>query len=295
MEDGILDGQPERPEMSYFSAWGAFRFRDVLEMFETESIGECQSTVPSATREIKSEQGVFESDFWGVVMAARKHKRTGKSSRTNERYETWLQALRFAFAGRYRLFTVTGIGKVPDEQADDGRYFTEVVIQIYVPNPKHPKTGQRLFSGVELKSFFDGRSVQECFLSWMGKQISALIPANSPEKHYKKKFENLRVGRLSKLPPADFLRLEYEKFMAELRLVQMRPRKYKRNNDLDKRDLLKFGYENNFAWVPFVEDGRISTEQIYEETVQSLAKQMLSIQYHTKEDAVHSRLFRDGK
>src|ERR1700674_876194 len=228
-------------------------------------------------------------------MAARKHKRTRKSWRINERYETWLQALRFAFAGKYRLFTLSGIGKVPDEQADGGRYFTEVVIQIYVPNPKHPKTGQRLFSRDELKSFFEGRSVQECFLSWMGKQISASIPANRPEKHYKKKFDNLRVGRLSKLPPADFLRLEYEKFKAELRLAQMRPRKYKRNNELAKQDLLTYGRENKFGWVPFVENDRISPEQIYEETVQSIAKQMLSIQYDTREDAVHSRLFRDGK
>jgi hypothetical protein len=37
VEEGLLDGQPERPEMSYLPAEGALRFRDVLKVFETES------------------------------------------------------------------------------------------------------------------------------------------------------------------------------------------------------------------------------------------------------------------
>lgn len=63
MEDGILSGQPERPEMSYFSAWGAFRFRDVLKVLEMESFSEC---LPLGHARVQSEQGVFESDFWGL-------------------------------------------------------------------------------------------------------------------------------------------------------------------------------------------------------------------------------------
>lgn len=255
------------------------------------------SNVPSPrSRERQSEKEVFESDFLEVAMAARKDKTTRKSPLISERCETWLQALRFALAGKYRLFTVTGIGKVSDEQADAGRYFTEVVIQISVPNPKHPKSGQRLLNGEELKSFFEGRAVQECFLSWMGEQISASIPANSPEKHYKKKFDNLRVGRLSRLPPVDFLRLEYNKFKAELTLAKEHLRGSSlRNDEMNQQSLLKYGRENNFAWVPFVENGDLTIAEIRDESVQSTAKQMLSIQYDASEEAVHSRLFRDGK
>ena len=49
--------------MSYLSARGAFRFRDVLKVFETESFSEC---LPLGRARDQSEQGVFESDFWGL-------------------------------------------------------------------------------------------------------------------------------------------------------------------------------------------------------------------------------------
>lgn len=222
-----------------------------------------------------------------------------KRETTREMYETWLQFLRFALAGKYKLFTVTKSGEVSDEQADKGRYCTEVSAQISVPNPRHPKTGRRLLSGEELKSFFEGRAVQESFLLWLGKQIADSIPANNRDVRYKKKFGNLRVGRLSKLPPTSYLRLEHEKFVQELKLARGHLDSYKRNYDGfeegDKQRLLQFGRENNFSWVSFVENDELSLDQIVKDSVQSSAKQMLSIEYDTSEETVRSRLSRTVK
>jgi hypothetical protein len=235
-----------------------------------------------------------------IVLVAREDPvmATRKRETTREMYENWLQVLRFALAGKYRLLTVTRLGEVSDEQANERRYFTEVVTQISVPNPKHPKTGQRLLNGEELKSFFEGRAIQDCFLSWLGKQIADLIPANSLGKRYKKKFENLRVGRQSKLPPTSYLRLEYTKFILELKLAKefldSHQRKNRHFTNQDKERLLQFGRKDSFGWVPFVENGDLSLEQINEKSVQSTAKQMLSVQYVTGEETVHSRLSRRG-
>jgi hypothetical protein len=224
---------------------------------------------------------------------------TRKRETTSEMYENWLQALRFALAGKYRLLAVTRIGQVSDEQAGKGRYFTEVVTGISVPNPRNPKTGRRLLNGEELKSFFESSALQECFLSWLGKQIANSIPANSREEWYKKKFENLRVGRLSKLPPTTYLRLEYKKFILELKLAKDHLDSHERNYQgfkrQDKERLLQFGREHNFEWVPFVENGHLSLEQINDESVQGSAKQLLSLLYDTGADAVHSHLFRPSR
>jgi hypothetical protein len=224
---------------------------------------------------------------------------TRKRETTREMYEDLLQVLRFALAGKYRLFAVTKIGEVSDEQADKRRYFTEVVTQISVPNPRHPKTGRRLLNGEELKGFFEGRAVQDCFLSWLGKQISDLIPPNTREVGYKKKFENLRVGRLSKLPPTSYLRLEYQKLIYQLKFAKEYLDGYQRNylgfRDPDKERLLKFGHENNFEWVPFVENGDLSLEQINDKSVQGTVKQLLALRYDTSEETVHSRLSRTSK
>jgi hypothetical protein len=214
-------------------------------------------------------------------------------------YEYYLQRLRLVLSTKARPLEVKEIRDIPLPEKPDGFPSIEVVIRIQGLTLNNPVTGRPMLPGAKFKAYFESWPMQEDFLVWFGQYIGESIPADSPEASLKKRFETIKEGRPSCLPPRADLLLVYSKLVRQLQTVKdwlrARPIGNRGRTQADQKTFLKEAPQDSFWWLYLVERGDLSLEQIETNTPKSTAVSVLCLHYGVEEDAIRSRLFRAEK
>jgi hypothetical protein len=214
-------------------------------------------------------------------------------------YEYYLQRLRLVLSTKARPLEVKEIRDIPLPEKPDGFPSIEVVIRIQGLTLNNPVTGHPMLSGAKFKTYFESWSMQEAFLVWFGQYIGESIPADSPEASLKKRFETIKEGRPTCLPPRADLLLTYRKLVRQLQAVKewlkARSTGNRGRTEADRRTFLKEAPRDSFWWLYFVECGDLTLKQIEADTPESTAVLLLGFHHGVGEDAIRSRLFRPEK
>jgi hypothetical protein len=202
-------------------------------------------------------------------------------------------------ASKTPILEVKEIRDVPRPDKAEGFPSIEVVIRIAGLTLTNPVNGNPLLSRERFKEYFESWPVQRGVLLWLGRYIADCIPANSPEVRLKRKFRTVGQGRPSALPPRADMRFRYDQLVRQLGAVQKwlrsRHKGTREFTEKDREGLLNEAPRDSFWWLYLVERRDLTLPQIEDNTPQSTALLILTLHFHTQEDAIRSRLFRPEK
>ena len=203
--------------------------------------------------------------------------------------------MRFLIAKKQGFLTVKRITETPDEFGGSRYPLTEVVIQVEVPNQK-ADDGRWLFPSHRYRDFFESWATQKAFILWLGKIFIEMIPQTGVNAKYREKFERLDVGHPSKLPPRFHLRHRKTLLLAQLRVIRALFQNSHNDllTDLGQQRLLKEIPTLDPIWLRLLESDELQPAGIMMGNANGVVTYVLSLDYGTSEEAVRSKLLRDG-
>jgi len=206
------------------------------------------------------------------------------------------ETMRFVLYKKHGPLSVSQTTDVPDPIDGNTIGFTEVVVRVNLPNPKVAVDGPRLLPVQRYREFFESWRVQREFLLWLGMRLAESIPSNGDALKYKRKFARLTSGRPSKLPSRLYLRRQYEIVVAQIRAARAGFINRERHVDTNtgRQEILTLARKNGFEWLHLIKDDKLNPADIMVGKLQGAAQYVLSLQYGVSEEAVRSKLFRNG-
>jgi hypothetical protein len=209
-------------------------------------------------------------------------------------YEYYLQRLRLVASQQVRVLQVHEIRDVPDSLGE--LPCIEVLIRIPGLKIHNPVTGRQMLSTDWLKSHFEGQPSQKSFLDALAEYLAASISADHPEADLKPKFKDYRDGAPGVLPARADLYWWRDELIRHLVAAKKWLRGLQRaNQDFTKKDRIDFLKEIShpiFWWAKYVQEGRITLEQIARHSPKTTAMEILALKFDMSYEAIKSRLSR---